>query len=98
MKKRTKKELDQIFGFMMEKFPNADTELIYHNGFQLLVAVILSAQTTDKQVNKVTDKLWKQSKNLKISWLLDLRPLKNLLDQLDFIDQKQSIFERQVRF
>ena len=39
MKKRTKKELDQIFGFMMEKFPNADTELIYHNGFQLLVAV-----------------------------------------------------------
>ena len=62
MKKRTKKELDQIFWFMMEKFPNADTELIYHNGFQLLVAVILSAQTTDKQVNKVTDKLWEKIK------------------------------------
>ena len=62
MKKRTKKELDQIFGFMMEKFPDADTELIYHNGFQLLVAVILSAQTTDKQVNKVTDKLWTKIK------------------------------------
>jgi endonuclease-3 len=45
-----------------ELFPNADTELHFETPFQLLVAVILSAQTTDKQVNKVTDTLYKTIK------------------------------------
>jgi endonuclease III len=34
------------------------TELIYHTPFQLLVSVMLSAQTTDKQVNKVTEQFY----------------------------------------
>lgn len=34
-------------------FPDAKTELHFHNEFQLLVAIIMSAQTTDKQVNKI---------------------------------------------
>lgn len=36
-------------------FPDAKTELHFHNEFQLLVAIIMSAQTTDKQVNKVNE-------------------------------------------
>lgn len=36
-------------------FPDAKTELNFHNEFQLLVAIIMSAQTTDKQVNKVNE-------------------------------------------
>lgn len=38
--------------------PNATTELNYENSFQLLVAVILSAQCTDKRVNMITPKLF----------------------------------------
>jgi len=34
-------------------FPDAITELDFENNFQLLIAIIMSAQTTDKQVNKV---------------------------------------------
>ena len=41
---------------MYKMFPDNKTELVYHKPFQLLLAVMLSAQTTDKQVNKVT--LW----------------------------------------
>lgn len=41
-------------------FPEADTELNYENPFQLLVAVILSAQCTDKRVNLVTPELFKR--------------------------------------
>ena len=41
-------------------FPNADTELHYENPFQLLVAVILSAQCTDKRVNIVTPSLFER--------------------------------------
>jgi endonuclease-3 len=40
--------------------PNADTELVYSNPFELLVATILSAQTTDVRVNEVTPALFKE--------------------------------------
>lgn len=58
MKKLKDSDYDIIFSYLEELFPNADTELHFNTPFQLLVAVILSAQTTDKQVNKVTDKLF----------------------------------------
>lgn len=42
------------------KQPNAETELNYNNPFQLLVAVILSAQCTDKRINQVTPALFQR--------------------------------------
>jgi len=45
---------------MAENYPNATTELHRETPFQLVVAVIMSAQTTDKQVNKVTQELRKR--------------------------------------
>ena len=62
MKKLKDSDYDIIFSYLEELFPNADTELHFNTPFQLLVAVILSAQTTDKQVNKVTDKLFQTIK------------------------------------
>ena len=59
----TKKDYDKIFTKLLQLFPNPDTELNYKTPFQLLVAVMLSAQTTDKQVNVVTDKLFLKVKN-----------------------------------
>ncbi len=59
----TKKNYDEIFTKLLELFPNPDTELNFKTPFQLLVAVMLSAQTTDKQVNVVTDKLFLKVKN-----------------------------------
>ena len=47
-------KIDFIFQTLGKQYKNATTELVYTTDFQLLVAVILSAQTTDKQVNKVT--------------------------------------------
>ena len=48
----TKKERYQfLINYFLEHAPNAETELLYDNPFQLLVAVILSAQCTDKRVN-----------------------------------------------
>jgi len=52
------KDYDDIFTQLLKLFPNPDTELHYDTPFQLLVAVMLSAQTTDRQVNVVTDKLF----------------------------------------
>ncbi len=47
-----------IYQKLRELDPSPDTELHYENPFQLLVAVILSAQATDISVNKATDKLY----------------------------------------
>ncbi len=47
-----------IFEKLRELDPSPDTELHYDNPFQLLIAVILSAQATDISVNKATDKLY----------------------------------------
>lgn len=41
-------------------FPNAECELIHRNAFELLIAVVLSAQTTDKSVNQITPSLFEK--------------------------------------
>lgn len=50
---------------LKDMFPNADTELHYETPFQLLVAVILSAQCTDKRVNIVTPALFERYSSVK---------------------------------
>jgi endonuclease-3 len=57
----TKKERYQfVLEWFKEHMPDAETELHYTNPYELLVAVILSAQCTDKRVNMVTPALFKQ--------------------------------------
>ncbi len=57
----TRKERYQFFtAYFLEYAPDAETELIYLNSFQLLVSVILSAQCTDKRVNTTTPAIFKK--------------------------------------
>ena len=56
------KKINIIFTYLKELFPNPETELHSSTPFQFVVAVMLSAQATDVQVNKVTDKLFKKIK------------------------------------
>ena len=48
----------EMFGRLLKQIPNPTTELNYSTSFELLVAVTLSAQATDKSVNQVTDILF----------------------------------------
>lgn len=54
------KQLRQTIYTLHRLYPQQTTELVYNTPFQLLVAVMLSAQTTDRQVNKVTLSLFEQ--------------------------------------
>ena len=55
----TKKErYERLIAYFEKERPQAETELVYHDPFQLLVAVILSAQCTDKRVNMTTPALF----------------------------------------
>ncbi len=54
-----KRELyDKVLKYFQDAMPEAETELHFENNFQLLVAVMLSAQCTDKRVNLVTPRLF----------------------------------------
>lgn len=57
MKKQEKIEILKKETFTL--FPDAVTDLFYENDFQLLIAIIMSAQTTDKQVNKANSEFFK---------------------------------------
>ncbi len=57
----TKKErFEKVIAYFKENMPIAETELEYNNPYELLVAVILSAQCTDKRVNVITKKFFRQ--------------------------------------
>ena len=56
---KLKEKYDNILGWFSENMPVAESELNFTNPFQLLVAVVLSAQCTDKRVNQVTPALFK---------------------------------------
>ena len=60
----TKKDRYQIIlDYFQQHIPEAETELLYDNPFELLVAVILSAQCTDKRVNLTTPTIFEQFPN-----------------------------------
>ncbi len=54
------KTINSLYEKLHRSLPEARSELVYDNPFQLLIAVILSAQATDKSVNAVTPELFKK--------------------------------------
>ena len=55
----TKKErYEKVIAWFQENVPVAETELHYNNPYELLIAVILSAQCTDKRVNMITPRIY----------------------------------------
>ena len=56
---RKKERYEKILAWFRENVPVAETELHYDNPFELLIAVILSAQCTDKRVNMITPALYR---------------------------------------
>jgi len=62
--KERKERITKLLRELKKLYPKAKIVLNYSNNWELLVAVILSAQCTDKMVNKVTEKLFKKYKTL----------------------------------
>lgn len=69
----------QIVNYLDELFPNPRCELNYNKDYELLIAVMLSAQTTDKRVNMVTEKLFSKYNTL------ELLSKANINDVIDII-------------
>ena len=89
-----KKDIDFIFQTLDKLYPNADTELKFWNDFQLVLAVVMSAQTTDKQVNKVTEQLFKKIKTPEDVINMWLDKLTKSISSINYYNNKaKHIFE-----
>jgi len=88
MKKATKEEIKEIHRLFTEKYSDAVTELDYSNAYELVVAVALSAQCTDKRVNIITPALFKKYPSPKALAKADIKELKELINSCSFFNNK----------
>ncbi|MDD7282270.1 endonuclease III [Floccifex sp.] len=70
---------NEILDEIEKIFPNAKCELLHNSSFQLLVAVVLSAQTTDASVNKVTPSLFARYPDAKSLAQADIQDVEDLI-------------------
>ncbi len=83
-----KKKISKIFEILKKGNPNPVTELKYKSKFQLLIAVILSAQATDKSVNSATTKLFKTAGTPKKIYDLGEEKLKTFIKTIGLYNAK----------
>lgn len=83
-------KIDDILAFFDKTFPNVYCELNYSNDIQLIIAVVLSAQTTDKAVNKVTDVLYASHPTIEHLVNLSISDLENYIKQLGLYKNKSK--------
>lgn len=76
-------ELDKLF-------PDASCELIYHNLYELIIAVVLSAQTTDKRVNMVTPVLFSKYPTKEDLANADINDVINIISSLGLAKNKAN--------
>jgi endonuclease-3 len=85
---RDKKRTVNIRKILRTLYPEVKTQLNYQTPFQLLVATILSAQCTDKQVNRVTGDLFKKLSTPKDFRDVSLDTIENLIHSTGFFRNK----------
>ena len=81
---------DLVYNYLNRLYPDAKCELNFRNIYQLTISVILSAQTTDAAVNKVTPALFKKFHNFEELAKAEVKEVENLLKKLGLYKIKAS--------
>ena len=88
MKQATKKEIAEIHKRFVARYSDAVTELTYKNAYELVIAVALSAQCTDKRVNLITPTLFEQYPSPYELAQADIEEVKTLINSCSFFNNK----------
>lgn len=88
-------KIQQIEEYLDELFPNPKCELKYKKDYELLIAVVLSAQTTDKRVNGVTDILFEKYDTLEKLVKADINDIINIIRSIGSF-RKKSLYVREI--
>lgn len=82
--------VELIENYLEELLPNPKCELEYSKDYQLLIAITLSAQTTDKRVNKVTKVLFNKYDSLKKLKEANIKDIENIIKELGSYHKKSE--------
>lgn len=88
-------KIEQIMDYLNELIPNPKGELLYQTDYELLIAVVLSAQTTDKRVNEVTKVLFETYPNLESIANATVDDIKEYIKSIGMY-QKKAVFVRDI--
>ena len=88
-------KINEILNYINCLYPNAHCELNYTKDYELLIAIVLSAQTTDKRVNKVTKVLFNKYKSLEELSNASLEEIENIIREIGTF-KKKSIFIKNI--
>ena len=87
--------MNKILDYLDELFPNPRCELNYNKDYELLIAIVLSAQTTDKRVNKVTDVLFKRYPSLYELSMSELADIEDIIREIGTFRRK-SVYVKDI--
>ncbi len=82
------KRVDKIVQILEKEYPTAKTELVFSTPFQLLIATILSAQTTDVTVNKITPSLFAKYPTVEALAHAPVEDIKTLIKPVNYHNTK----------
>ena len=82
--------MNKIFEYLDELFPNPKCELNYTKDYELLISVMLSAQTTDKRVNSVTNILYSKYPTLDALKNADIEDIKKIIRPIGTFNKKSE--------
>lgn len=82
--------MKEVIDYLDELFPNPRCELNYSKDYELLIAVMLSAQTTDKRVNMVTNILFNKYKTLELLSNADINDIIDIIRPIGTFNKKAS--------
>ena len=95
MKMKKSERVNIIRDYLNELFANPVCELNYNNDYELLIAIVLSAQSTDKRVNSVTPTLFGKYNTLEKLSKADLNDLENILRPIGSF-RKKAFYVRDI--
>ena len=85
----------EIFNYLDYLYPNPKCELNYNKDYELLIATLLSAQTTDKRVNKVTEVLFKKYMSIKELCNAEVGDIENIIREIGTF-RKKAIYVHEI--
>lgn len=88
---------DEILDILEEMFPNAQCELVHQNLYQLIIAVILSAQSTDVSVNKITPSLFSRYLDVQSLAQGDIRDIEESIKNIGLYRNKAKMIKEMAQ-
>ena len=87
--------IDRVLEYLDELYQNPVCELNYNNDYEFLIAIVLSAQTTDKRVNKVTEVLFREYPDLDSLSKADISRIEDIIREIGTFRRK-SVYVRDI--